>query len=387
MHLTTYISQPNPNIMKILLKKHYLILLTVCICSCSSEKESQSTNELNELSIKATQFDPSTLELAQLIPLETSANNLMSNNLRIKMHEGQYYIIDMNDRNRIHHFGIDGQYLGAVATVGDGPKQVRDIQDFQINAEGQLLTLSSIGDQTTVFKFDETGSPDTLFQPGYLASAFTLLPEGNFLFSGSYNSPIVSSRIYQTTNQGDSVATYLPNDYTIMMMPMGERNFYESNGKILYTEIFNDTIYEVNQSGIKPFLKLNFEQYSLPSDFWKKDIMESFPVIQENGFAVLNGIFADENQTLINIRIQGGKGSFTRILWYDHNTQQTNYWDGDSNEENPFMLPIAVDDQGMTFITYQSALMTSLEDQLSAEQKSLLTEQSYDYPVIIKVKN
>ncbi|MFC5626011.1 6-bladed beta-propeller [Algoriphagus winogradskyi] len=360
-----------------------LIFILITFFSCKTNSEKVSDESILHVELEESELmNIEKFEILELIPLETNQFNLMGLDLRVRQNEESYYVMDIGTRDAVHQFSSDGKYLGAAASIGEGPGQLLGLQDFQIDNEGNLLVLSSLGDKSTIIKIEDAAELTTVFETDYLAGSFTIPSSGNFLLAGGYNLPIVADRVVLTDSIGIIQSTFLPNDYENEMLPMGERNFYESGENLLYSEIFNNRVYEYSEAGLMPILEIDMGKYSLPDNFWDVDLMVGFSRLQENGFATIKSVFEDDSNYLVNIHIQSKAGSFKKLLLINKETGDSNYWDGTSSEEEVYSDPIAMENGEITFLTYHSVLKKKLEGDLPPN----LQEMNYDYPILLTTK-
>ncbi|WP_175499636.1 6-bladed beta-propeller [Algoriphagus aquimarinus] len=358
-----------------------MAVLTFFSCNNNSERtedESIIYVQLDDSDL----FDTEKFEILAFVPLEMNQYNLMGLDIRVRQSNNGIYMMDIGMRDAIQQFSLDGNYVGAAASVGEGPNQLLGLQDFQLDAQGDLLVLSSLGDQSKILKIDASGQLSEVFTTEYLAGSFSLPSSGGFLLAGGYNLPIVTNRVVLTDASGRIQSAFLPNDYENEMLPMGERNFYESGDNLLYTEIFNNRIYAYTAEGLNPVVEIDMGKYSLPDDFWKVDLMQGFSQLQEQGFATFKAVFEDDSHYLVNIHIQGNDGSIKKILLINKKTGDSLYWDGSSAEEELYSDPISMKNGEIVFLTYHSVL----QDKLANKLPSNLTEQQFDYPVLITAK-
>lgn len=351
--------------------------------SCKTDSEKITDGGLLQIKLDESELlNTEKFEVLDFIPLETNQYNLMGLDLRVRQSDTEYYVMDIGTRDAVHQFSSEGSYMGAAVTVGEGPGQLLGLQDFQVDSQGNLLVLSSLGDQSKIIKIESSGELTTVFETDYLAGSFTIPSSGDFLLAGGYNLPFVSDRVVLTDSYGTIQSAFLPNDYKNEMLPMGERNFYESGNDLLYTEIFNNRIYNYSEGGLNPILQIDMGKYSLPDDFWEVDLMEGFSRLQENGFATFKAAFEDDSHYLVNIHIQGKAGSFKKLLLINKENGSSSYWDGTSSEEELYSDPIAMENGEIVFLAYHSVLKKKLGENLPAN----LEEKSYDYPVLLTTK-
>jgi len=86
---------------------------------------------------------------------------------------------------------------------------------------------------------------------------------------------------------------------------MSERNFFESNSSLKIIETFNKVGYQFSDDSIKPIVSVDFGNYAIPSQFWELNLLEGgFDLLQEKGFANLNGFFESDDLLLLSVHIQ-----------------------------------------------------------------------------------
>lgn len=370
------------------MNKIYVILFLIGTnWACSQESPINSDPRLISIDLENSKvISQEYFEILEIIPLETTSENLMTLDVRVRKTQDSYYIMDLGMRDAIHRFSLDGKYLGSAVSVGEGPDQVLGMQDFQIVENGDILILSSIGDQSFLYRHSITGNLTKEFDIDYLASSFTVLGSGNYLFSGGHNLPYVTERVILTDSTGKKIDSFLPNNYQNEMIPTAERNFYESENSILYSEIFNDTIYKVENFQLKPLSKMHFGKYSLPSDFWNISVLESLKNISEKGFAIYKAAFETRDYILFNIHIQKKGGSFKKLAIVNKLTRNTQILESTALEGDPFNEPIHISDNQITFFSSHSTVVDKLGKTIPDTLKNKLMEGKYDYPVMFKVK-
>ncbi|MCU0402813.1 MAG: 6-bladed beta-propeller [Algoriphagus sp.] len=323
-----------------------------------------------------------------LFPLETNAQNLMGNDLRVRKSKNKIYVMDIAQRDGIHVFSASGQFLKTVAVKGEGPNELKGLQDFQIDAEDRLFVLATLGDRTTIYQISDEGELQKLTDTEYLASAFTHAEKDEFYLYGSYNKPLVTHRLVRVDSSGKVLQSYFPNDYTNEMLPMTERNFYETeSGDLVLAEIFNDTLYSIQSGEVKPMLNLDLGRFQIPKEFWEMDLMEGYQMIQEQGFAVYKSAFSNSKKIIANIHFQGNEiGTQKKVYLYDRQGGEFQVLDYSEQEAEIWNDPVGLEKDHVWFLTYHSFLKKSENSTLSPELRAKITEQDFDYPILIKAK-
>lgn len=350
-----------------------------CTVSDDSEIEKLVLNELDIL-------QKSELNIQKITPLETSMENLMGIDIRVKFDQSSFFLMDENSKNVIHHFDRKGAYLGSVAQVGDGPNYLSDLDDFLINPEGKIEVLSAIGDQARVYEVSASGEIIPVFKTDYLASSFTKLPSGEYLLYGSYNLPFTQFRLVKANSEGKVISSFLDNTYKNKLLPMTERNFFKNGNDLHIIESFQPYVYNFHNDTLEKVIEMDFGTYSIPDYFWQEDIMNSFGKMSETGFANLHGFFEDEQLILLSVHLQKPESIFKELIFIDKSTDKVQKLSTNLNDDMLYHYPIGIEDGEVMFLTYRSVILTGLpKDQLDLIQ-SEIPEKDFDYPVILKTK-
>jgi len=361
------------------------ILLFVYFVACSGP-----ASEENIMDVLIAPDDYPTLFLQdftmqEMIPLETTEDNLISMDLRIKFSDSLIIVMDENTTDRIHLFDRKGNYLRAIAEVGEGPGTIPSLEDFEPGRSGEILVLSTVGDKATVYTASTDGNLTHVFELPYIAHSFAQIENGNFLFHGGYNLPFISHRVIQTDPKGKVLQRFLENDYENQMLPMTERNFFSSDKGIFVLEIFNPNLYLHQADSLAQVLHADFGTYDLPSDFWDMDLMESFGKINENGFATFRAVFHQGNLMVTDIVVQKGTSVSKYILFQKGNAIYK--LKADRDDEMVFFYPIGINkEEQMLFLTYRSILEKHALEFPEIFSTEGLPEGDFDYPVILQVE-
>ncbi|MFN3803092.1 6-bladed beta-propeller [Belliella pelovolcani] len=370
-----------------MIKRICVISVFLIILSCNSKPGFYDESGVLQLKLDdAKLIDNTYFEIIDLIPLETNSQNLMSMELRIREGKDGFFIMDAEKLDAVHHFDQSGKYLGKKAEVGEGPNQLLGLQDYQISDNGNLLLLSSIGDETAIYEKSNAGELSKTFDVDYLANSFIKLEDGGYLLAGGYNSPFVSYRVVKIDSEGIIQESFLPNDYTNMMIPLSERNFYESIDGVNYTEIFNNKVYEYSNGKFSTVLEIDFGKYSIPSEFWDVDINEGFEILMENGFATYKSLFSNSNFYLTNIHIQSKSGFYKKVALINKENGRLYFWEATTQDEDLFSDPIGFKNDEVMFLSYYSVIKEKLGNQVPIAFESKLEETEFDYPVLVRAK-
>ncbi|QDH79042.1 6-bladed beta-propeller [Echinicola soli] len=362
----------------------FVFILVILFIGCNHKsKENQSPS--SQISIKdAPQLPSSNLEIIEAIPLETTSENLMGAWLRIRSSNSQLFVMDEESKQKsIHVFDKSGTYSGKMAEEGDGPEKIPSLNDFYVNTNGELEILSTIGNKSTIYQFGETGEKTLVLEMDYVASSFTKLPNGDYLLYGSYNLPVTKYRIIKVTPSGEITDRYLPNEYSGELLPMTERNFLQTGGKHYFIESFNNRAYRFHNDSLATAFEVDFGSYAIPNSFWEMNIMESFAMLNEKGFANLVGLFESNEITTLECMFQGPFGTYKQLIFVNHPDKSISKIKVSEEDTPVFYHPIGMDqDDNILFLTYHQALLDFLKK--SGQSPGFqLPQQEFDYPIII----
>ncbi|SHM59043.1 hypothetical protein SAMN04488057_102249 [Cyclobacterium lianum] len=77
----------------------------------------------------------------KIVPLETTGNNFLSDNLKVKLTPDFIFVFDEEIRDAVHQFDHSGQYLGKIISTGEGAGKVSRIYDFTVSEKGVELLV------------------------------------------------------------------------------------------------------------------------------------------------------------------------------------------------------------------------------------------------------
>lgn len=194
------------------------IILSVCLLSCQHTGDSSTTKDSTIETIPV--FSNYTAELPfsafvdtiELIPLETTEDNLIGEITRVIFNNGKYYIRSTNSMQNAKLFVFDenGKYLQKISKQGGGPEEYIEFKDFTMTNDNQVV----IADYQKLLYFDS---------------------DGNFSHSNKINQSFSATELLATKENDILVFLTLPNlfqNYLISKIDKeGNQNFFFNPGE------------------------------------------------------------------------------------------------------------------------------------------------------------
>src|SRR5690554_6196290 len=96
-----------------------LFALTVGLSILACQKKQDHADGIKSLEINEIEEVEANYTISRIVPLETTADNLLGDNLLVKTLGNNIFIYDGKARNAIHRFNLMGKYLGKVVEAGE----------------------------------------------------------------------------------------------------------------------------------------------------------------------------------------------------------------------------------------------------------------------------
>lgn len=93
----------------------------------------------------------------EMIPLETNSKNLIGSVGKVLIRNGNFYLLDnYPGKNGIYRIDSSGTITGSVVRIGRGPGEYKDILDFDVDGNGNIMILNSLDGKILVFDSELT---------------------------------------------------------------------------------------------------------------------------------------------------------------------------------------------------------------------------------------
>jgi hypothetical protein len=196
----------------------------------------------------------------KFIPLETNKMSLIGKGERIRINDS---LIVISDWKKIFLFKKDGRFIRQIGTNGKGPGEYLMIFDFELKEDTILLTSTG---KRSIIKYTLDGKFQEEIQVGNQLTHFSLNPNGHVVW---YNQKKGELTFYDHTMKPDNVIR--PGNLDILpdrnsIYDTFDTYFQVSGNKLLFSNYFNDTVWNVSNGEKKAAYVFNLKDKLLPHE-------------------------------------------------------------------------------------------------------------------------
>ena len=282
------------------MRYYYLFLLTLLILGCRSDK----IEEFDRVSINKNELDAISIDEIfsdyQFISLEDTDSSLVGNPKKIVLKND---VIFVSDGRNLFQFTTNGKHLRTLAAHGEGPYEYSIVWDFTVS-DKEIL----IWDQNSrkIIRYSLENTYINSYSLDHFASSIYFIDRDKVLFSSSYQGNDEYKFIIRNLETMDIIASFYPINeaHTTYRHIMNQDNFYVYKNTLLFHELMNNYIYEINNYEFKPVYYIDLYGQNPPETFWDEKY-EHIGVIQEaaqrNGYRYGFPMYAEsENQVIFS---------------------------------------------------------------------------------------
>ena len=335
-----------------MISRTIIIVLFFCIsCNTNQKNTSVSTkSKIPQTKILGNNVGSLEFEEIKKVKLDTHAENILGNDLFVKLSNDDFYILDLDHQKSVLVFDSRGKYKAKIGKVGKGPGEYIEPRDFIINQD-KIEIISGSGFKTSIYRYDHRGKFISSVPYEYIAFSFENIYDDLYAFSTSYNG-YFSHRLYLSDENGIEVEKLLKNN-TKISLPVIENCFSKFKTNLFYRESFNNTIYKIDNYELVPYLELDFGRYNIPSSFFSTPIEKGFEILNKNGFANIKRYYENKLYSLIEITIQKENSKARTILLLYNKKNKTTRKLTFEEGNNIFNYPIGLTEKDeIIFLVY-----------------------------------
>ena len=276
-----------------------LLILTLAGCHPGKEKTQEKCQTLQiETETAAGSIRLSEVANGSLVVLPTSDSLLLSEINQIHLRTDFLYVADPS---AVYKFSLSGECLGTIRRQGTGPKEYANVSDFQTDGE-HVWVLSRNTQCINSYSWDNSCTSrinlDLWMENICLTDSNTL-----YIYTGNDMSKDNRFQLHALSlSDSSSKHHFLPVDKAkAQYLFVKSKNIFQQNGSHTYfTQLFNDTVYNLNAAACTPAFVLDFSGKNIPSSFYNQPyehIMEFFEKLhQEDRFAYGTDCFLETDK-------------------------------------------------------------------------------------------
>ncbi len=222
------------------------------------------------------------------VQLETSPECLIASVDQLQVCCNKIFVLDKDIANALFVFDMKGRFLYQAGRKGRGPGEYFEASQFTVDSVNRMVVL--FDSQTRDFhryrisdgRFISTLPADK----SYAVNSGIYFDSLSYALDQIYHLPFKGKTQYHLNLfRGDSIVGFkhlqkghfLPNKFP----------FTVSSGKIFYTPIRCDTIFEIDKNGIKRGVFIDFGKRALPLDYLERGFSKEKPAkLLSSGYAI-----------------------------------------------------------------------------------------------------
>ena len=245
----------------------FTLLALLCFSSCQSNEPSGTPvqNVVLDLDLDQKLFLSEIADSIEIIPLEQTDGSDIGEVWRIIPYKGRFYILNAINNYYIHYvlvFDNQGRFIYKLDKRGQGPGEYTSLNDIAIDPlkdELVLLTASH-----GIFRFDLNGNFTNRVKSVF-GSDLAIDSVGNIYQTLWCNDNNPNRLLF--LSQSDSTYFYrVTKDDYVRLNQYGHSNLFDCyNGNVYYSNSYCDTIFNVTNAQITPYLYINYNGKNFPT--------------------------------------------------------------------------------------------------------------------------
>lgn len=266
-----------------------LIVLLAFYWSCdSTPADSNSGNTINiDVKTSGDAVLSKDFTNTEFIALD-DADVLIGRVKQVRLYEDRLYVLTSGRGGALYRFDLDGNYLGQFGKKGQGPGEYRSISNFVIKND-------------SVYAFDQGAQRVDIYTLGgnfartlvnrVYGFSMELINDDLVIYTGNaaLDNDGKAMKLLFYGLDGDLLGTAQPmNLKHAEFLNFFPENVFTKGG--LYLEQFSDTIYQIQNQGIRPWKVLDFGPQSFPAaelDKSYENVAYFMQAVRGKGFAIL----------------------------------------------------------------------------------------------------
>jgi len=197
----------------------------------------------------------------EIIPLETTKDDLIKSISKIEYYNQKYYVLD-RETSSLFCFDMNGNYMGNIGQMGKGPEDYYSAYDFLIDKNNNtIVILSQIGSMYfyDLAKRKLTDKVQLKNGPSNY-QRFAMLNDDIFVFF-TFSLEEKSQLFLFSRKQNRFINSFFKENETLSLF--SNMVFYTFDDKVFFSKPFDNNIYTITESGMDISYTWNFENMNM----------------------------------------------------------------------------------------------------------------------------
>ena len=245
----------------------------------------------------------------------------------------------LSDGRRVFQYSVDGEYIGALERRGRGPQEYSGIMDFAVDSSHIYLIDRNMKLLKYTLENDFVRGEKLDFFP-----ASIYVDQGKILLTSAYQNEGDKFCLYDaaTLQRERSFQPILKAEMNYRHI-MGQSNFYTYNGRLLYHEPMNNSVYSLDLENCTytETYRFDLNGHNPPAEFWNQtyaNVVEINMTAAERGYSFGLPVFAMTDQYML---FTYRDGDAYRMCLYDRRKGTSRSFDALQFDEKMPAVPVA----------------------------------------------
>jgi|GEM_PF-2666448 len=258
----------------------FLSLLVIISCNDKNSFDSYQNDKTGSIQIDLADIPyeskyilDSIVSIEKIVKLESSDQSFIGSYDKILIDDNKIFIMDKKSTHSIFAFTLDGNFVYKISNYGEGPEEYLELRDFTVSPSSTTLDILDFGGRKILSYDKNTGEIVSKSSIDRNTNFAALEKNKNKYFVAHsnrcgflvdcFNISFYDEKLSLISSSLEIHDKFKDYDYK------GNANFSRNGDRLYFTELFNDTIYEVvsDKNALRVAFVINFGKYKLPDDF------------------------------------------------------------------------------------------------------------------------
>ncbi len=309
-----------------------LFFLTFCFVSCTTKNG--YVDDRNCINIPIVNIEELKLggyseifDSVRIVNLESSDQSLIGRIDKLQFCDNKIFILDQVQSKTVLVFDIYGKFIHKIGMLGKGPGEYDEPNDMVVDPLNKEVAIWCNTFKKILF-YDFNGEHKRSLRLDYYIKSFEILDENRYALYLDLGLKQISNTDFNfliIDNRGRVVYKAL-NYYTTDEPSKGGFHFFNKcQGEVLISPGYSNKIYSINNDTLKCKYSIDFQDFTIPNDFFKQGIKEFKKNLRKSQYAYLSSFYETSRYLNLNYVFKGKvyNGFYSK---QSHTFKSYNFW-------------------------------------------------------------